>query len=309
MFESLRPAGRPSMFDSLLPAAAAAIAAGAVGCSVSMAPPSLEGAGEALDLTTQALSVGAIHALDGTYGANCVSRSGPWSLRLSGAEALDHPAVSVVKDNSECVLTVTHVVVDATYALATPLVLAASYDAVPAAVNTGGSPLWVKAKLASASMSDSLFVTLLFSDSPSVLTSSLSASYASVSASGSSSEVLAPTYTADLETGMLKVEVTASKAVTSASGSARLVPGAVTGSAYTVYAGALSSTPSFVEVDAAYHGGTPTSISGTPVIAASAFGLVGQSLASAIVRTVIVRGGTSDLPTYEVLRITFNPPS
>lgn len=232
--ESLRPAPRPSMFDSLMPTAAAVIAAGAVGCSVSVAPPSLEGHGEAVDRTTQALSIGAIHALDGTYGANCISRSGAWSLRLSGVEALDHPDLSVVKDNSECVLTVTHVVADAAYALATPLVLSTSYDALPTAVNTGGTALWVKAKLASASMSDSLFVTLLFSDSPSALATSLSATYASVSAGGSTSEVLAPTYTVDLDTGALKVEVTASKVVSSASGSARLVPGAVTGSAYTV---------------------------------------------------------------------------
>lgn len=69
----------------------------------------VEGRGN-LSSTSQSLSLAALQELFGTYGAGCTARAGAWSLPLSGyAGAIDNPLLSVVSDDTTCVLTVTGV--------------------------------------------------------------------------------------------------------------------------------------------------------------------------------------------------------
>lgn len=65
------------------------------------------------------LSNAAIQWLNGTY-TTCVDRTGSWSARVSGAAAMENPALSVVKNDSGCQLTITSVQGDVKYTTASP---------------------------------------------------------------------------------------------------------------------------------------------------------------------------------------------
>ncbi len=305
--ESVRP--RPSMFDSLVPAALAATMAGTAGCSLSEPPESILARGEAVDRTTHALSVGSLRALEGSYGAGCVDRLGAWSLALEGDPELKAPPLSVVKDDSACTLTVTAVHADDRLELATPFVLGESYWAKPAHVGSDDRGFYINAKLAFSKASESLVVTVLYSDDPSAVSSLYGATYATVSASGSIEKVAAPDYRLDLEDG-LKVLVNAKAVVSTAEGSGVLVAGKVPGSSYVVDGGKLPEAPTFAMVDEVYHAFDAAAVPGTGdvKVPASAFALSGASLATSATRTIIVRGGSPEMPTYQLVRVTFNPP-
>ena len=91
------------------------------------------------------------------------------------------------------------------------------------------------------------------------------------------------------------VQTDANKTISDVSGAIDLTDGQVTGQEYVISAVALSATPSFDEINAAYEAGTPVTISGAnPSVFASALGLVGTSLASTLnacrVDTVLITG-------------------
>lgn len=52
----------------------------------------------------------------GTYGAGCSTRSGNWSVRISGSAAMSYAPLSVVKNDSAYTLTLTELVADQTSA-------------------------------------------------------------------------------------------------------------------------------------------------------------------------------------------------
>lgn len=57
------------------------------------------------DSANSSLSAGAVNALNGTYGTDCIERSGSWTVRVGNyAGALENPALSVVDSNSACLL-------------------------------------------------------------------------------------------------------------------------------------------------------------------------------------------------------------
>ena len=60
---------------------------------------------ETTDRTTHALTLGDILELNGSYGAGCKNRSGDWSVPFISLESQTNPALSVLKNNSACVLT------------------------------------------------------------------------------------------------------------------------------------------------------------------------------------------------------------
>lgn len=297
------------MFDSLAPAALALSVAGTVGCSLSEPPESLVARGEAIDRTTQALALGSLRALEGVYGAGCVDRTGAWSLALEGDPKLEAPPLSIVKGDTACELTVTTVVADERLKADKSFVLGTSYAESPTRVGSGERAFFVNAKISTSKASDSLVVTVLYSDDPAAVSSAYGASYATVAASGSLEKVAAPDYKVDLEGG-LKILVDARTVVDSAVGSAVLVAGEVAGSSFVVDGGKLPASPTLDMVDEVYRAGAPTAIEGTGdvKVPASAFALGGASLATSPTRTIVIRGGTSELPTYQLVRVTFNPP-
>jgi Ice-binding-like len=126
--------------------------------------------------TTQALADGSLKAINGTYGSGCLQRSGSWSLLVSGTGALTNAPLTVVKDNTACVLTLTSLVADQTYTPVSSIDMSASYLDVASAFEAGvGGPVefYANAKLDSASFAGDFVVTVLVSGDPSAARSAV----------------------------------------------------------------------------------------------------------------------------------------
>lgn len=286
---------------------AAILAAG--GCAQDEA--SVGGSGMAIEQSSSALTIGTLQWANGTYGAGCVTRSGSWSLRISGSATMDNPALSVVQGNAACVLTLTQLVADQTYIGTPAIALGTSLAGSASAFAPNASPLafYANAALSSASFNADFTVTVLYSDDANLKTGAVTSGYASVAATSSATGINAPNYTISL--GSLTVQVDVNYVVQSATGTANLTDGTVTGTTYFVDQGTLGASPTFAELDAAYNAASPapTSISGAnPQVAASAFGLVGVNLSSTAYRTIVIRRLVTTVPSYETFRIAFSHP-
>ena len=266
-----------------------------------------------IERASSALTAGSVTALNGTYGS-CVERSGAWSVRVSGVAALANPALSVVKGDSACTLTVTEVVADQTYTTTTALGLSTSYRATasPFAPSSGGATVfYANAKIDATSFASDFVISLLYSGDPSATDAgNVTATYATVSSSAQALLVTPPDYTISFTTGTpFTLQLDAAKVVTSASGAATLQDGTSLGTSYVVDQGTLGANPTYLQVQAAFLFGTNRTISGAnPTVPASYFGLSGVSLASPVVRTVIVGRLLSGVLGYELIKVTFKSP-
>lgn len=129
----------------------------------------------AVETTVAPLSVGALRSIHGSYGAGCTARSGSWSVRVSGTDPLANPALSVVTNNSACVLTLTSMTdASTTYVLASPIAMTTGFRASASAAGSGSSAFYVNAKVSTASF-DSPFVVTLLLASTSLAATSLTA--------------------------------------------------------------------------------------------------------------------------------------
>jgi len=259
---------------------------------------------EILDRTRNGLAAGALVAANGTY-TGCVSRSGAWSVRISGAGALDNDPLSVVKNDTGCVLTLTELVADQTFA-SSGIALAASYPGTAKSFAVGGvTAFTANAKLDSVSFANDFVLSVSYSDDlRSASDQQLTGTYATVSVSTQTLLVPAPDYTMSLVTGSFTVQMDAGKIVTGVSGTATLTAGTQTGEAYAVDLGALSAVPTYATVAAAYLVAGEQTLSGTTV-PASAFGLVGANLTSNVTRTLIVSHTSAGVKGYQLFKITF----
>lgn len=254
------------------------------------------------------LTSDSIQWLNGTYTA-CAGRSGSWSTRVSGNGAMDNPALTVVKNDAACTLTVTAVVADQTYTASPPVVLGTSFAASPSTFANGGSQFLANAKIDSLSFAADFQISFVYGDgaAPPVTSSNVNAAYATVQSTAVVTSVAAPTYTLDI-TG-LRFQADPIKLIFGVSGSAILNAGALTGSAYVIEGGSLSATPTYAQVQAAYDNIflTPKAISSaTQAIPASEFNVVTLSLFSSTqVRNVIVKRTVGGIAAYQVFRVTF----
>jgi hypothetical protein len=288
-------------------AIATSVAAG--GCSEEQT--SVGATGQAVEQSTAALSVGAMEWANGTYGAGCVARSGGWSLRISGSATMDSPALSVVKNNTACALTLTSIVADQTYIGAPAITLGTSLAGSASSFAPSSGPLafYANAVLSSASFASDFVVTILYSDDPNLKTGSVTSGYAVVAATSTATDINSPDYTINL--GSFVVQVDVNYIVQSASGTANLIDGSIAGTSYFVDQGTLGASPTFAQLDTAYNAASPapTSITGAnPQVAASAFGLSGVDLTSAAHRTIVIQRVVSGVPSYETFRVAFSHP-
>jgi hypothetical protein len=228
---------------------------------------------------------------------------------------MDNPALSVVKNNTACVLTLTSLVTNedtkTTYTASPAIVLSASYAGSASSFASGASiAFYGNAMISPADFSSSFTMTILYSDDPSLATGALTGGYATVTASSSTQSIAAPDYTLDLTTGALTASVDNAFIVQSVSGTAILDAGSVTGNSYYVNQGTLPASPTFAQLDTAYQGASPTAISGggNVTIAASTFGLSSVNLSSTVYRTVVIQRLVSGVASYQTFRIGFSHP-
>jgi hypothetical protein len=263
---------------------------------------SVGGRADVFDHRTQQVLASDLASANGTYGDDCANRTGSWSLELSTGATLDHPALTVVRNDAACVLTLTELRTASGALAATPTIeLSDSYQGAPSEF---GSPVefYANAKLSSLSFAGDFVLTILFSDDSDLASGDSTATFAVHTATTAAQSVDAPNYTLDV-TGLL-IQTDINDVVQSAAGSALLNAGAVSGTRYVVVAAA--DLDSYDEVDAAYLGATSAAIASS--IPASAFALVSDDLTTAKKRTLIVANIASGVRSYQVFEVTFNAP-
>jgi hypothetical protein len=149
-----------------------------------------------VDMRELALSVSAVSAINGSY-TTCASRTGNWSLPVTGNPTLDYSALSVIKGNTACTLALTEITTTGgKLASSTPITLGTGYGSAQAF----GSPVlyYANANLSSVAFTSDFTLTLLLSDDPRVGTASSMASYAVVNGTAATLGVTAPNYTIDM---------------------------------------------------------------------------------------------------------------
>jgi len=264
-----------------------------------------------IDKRSDALLSSEIQSINGTYGAGCVARaSGNWSLAVTGSPTLDHTALTVVKNNTACGLTLTgiHATGDGgtAYAASSNIALGASYAG---GASSFGSPIkfYANALLSDATFADDFSLTLLFSDNPTTASASNTATFVVATASAATSGVAAPDYTMGI--GTVGVVTDANNLVTSVSGNVVLTHVATDATHYVIYTGSAGST--YASINTAYLTGTPTSVaSGSVSFATSLFLTAGTTnISSSPVKTLIVANLSNGVRSYKAFAITFVPPT
>lgn len=256
-----------------------------------------------IDQRSATLASGELEAINGTYGANCTDRTGSWSLEVEVGAALDHSPLSVVLDDTDCVLTMTEVQTSmgGTIEAIPAITLSASFAGSPSSF---GVPIdfYANASMDSVSFDSDFVITLLYSDDPDLDVGDGAADFEVVESSASASSVQAPDYSID--TGPLVILVNSEQVVQSASGTIdlALAMGATAGQTYVVVD--ATGLDTFAELDSAYDAGTPAAIGNVP---AAALSLVGEDLDSPVVRTLIIANIQEGVAAYQAFEITFHP--
>ncbi len=305
------------------------LAAGTLGCSSSSLPsPSsnvVSGKGESVNNAAQAITAGDMLSINGTYNT-CTSRSGAWSLALASGATLTNSALTVVQNDSNCTLDLTSIVagsdgdgggtvltynVGPSFALTSSYQLTASEATLPVDGGAGPVAFYANAEMNPSNFSADFTVTLLYSDDSNSASGGNNSSYSDWTSNAVGDLNAAPDYTWADNLVLLN---DANSVVTSATGSVDFTDGTTTGDEYVVDLGTLATTPTFAQVDATFtadaalDGGLgAVTITSDPSVPAASFSLDGQTLP--VVRTVILRHITSNVPAYQLVTVTFNPAS
>jgi hypothetical protein len=260
-----------------------------------------------VDPTSQALTLGGLVAVDGIYtGCSGRADNDPWSIAITGGAAgsLNHPALTVILNDTACALTLTDLVTDAptddTRPASTPIPLGETY--VTNAVASFGSPIlfYANALITPADFSGDFVLTILFSDDPSLNTADAQASFAVATSTATAMGVPAPNTTLDFSSFVLMTDF--NDVVTSATGTVGLTPGSQLGQTYVLLE--TSGLMTYADIDAAFLAGSPAAVPAT--IAAADFMLVGDDLTGTPqVRTLIIANTESGVASYQVFEISF----
>jgi hypothetical protein len=273
-----------------------------VACSSPSGEESVEPHVATINRTHQALSTGALKWANGTY-TGCQNRSGSWSARISGSGSMTNGALSVVKDDTNCVLTLTSLEADATYDGDPSIAMGVDYALAGSAFSTGGGAVafYANADLSSVSFAGNFGMTILFSDDLADTSPTVHATYAAVTSTATESQVAAPSYALDFSG--LTLQTNESHVVQSATGTVATTATGQTGESY-VISESTTLGSAFADIDAEYALGTPAAVDAS--IAISAFDLGGKTLPA--LRNLIILHTESGVSAYEVIRITFAAP-
>jgi hypothetical protein len=298
-----------TMILALLGASLGACSSGPTGSTVVQA--NVAGAGTPFGV----LGAGNLQSVNGTYGDGCTARSGAWSIIVSGTDS-DNSILSVVKDDTGCVLTLTEIHSDTGVFAAQPVIpMTGSYQAASSQFvleSDAASPVsfYANALITPTGFDTDFAVDILYSTDPSSGgDAGVQAGYTVTSGSVSADAVPTPNDSVDV-TG-LSLETNAVNVVQSVSGSAAVTTGSIPGQTYVIELGALPSSPAYADVDTAFQEATGDAGASTlgATFSASEFGLVGIDLSSPVVRTIIIANTQSGVPSYEFFTIVFTHPS
>ena len=264
--------------------------------------------GEVLGTASSALTSGSVQWINGTY-TNCVNHTGSWSARVSGVAAMTNGALTVVKNDTTCILTVTGIYADQLYSATPSIALGTSFAAVASTFGTGATAFNANAKVDSTAFASDFQISLVYGDTTTTPTNlTVSSAYATVQASTVATVVSPPNYAIDVSG--LTFQLDATKLVTSVGGQAQLTDGTLTGATYAIDMGTLPATPTYTQVSLAWTVALLTQkpiSAANPAVPGAQFGVVGLSLFSTSqVRTLIVQRVVGGVAAYQLFRITFS---
>lgn len=302
-----------NLFATSLFAVALAPAAGCEGTAVTVG-----GAGEAFNRSGQLLSIGNVIEINGTYGSGCLDRSGQWSVATSTLTAPSYQLLDVVRANSACTLTLdslrigTSEATAALYIADSPIPLGNSFLPAGSAfrMNAAGAvALFANARVQpDLSFNSNFMVQTIFSADSGAVSANVSANFEVVSSTAVANGVPAPDYGADV-TG-INLQVDATYQVTAAAGAVMLLDMMQPGDSYVISTMDFGVTPAYGDVAMAFDAGAPVMISQpNQTIPAAAFSLVGESLASPLLRSIILMHEDNGVRSYEVVAIRFLGPN
>lgn len=273
----------------------------------------VEGHGDTISRTRQALAIGAAMEINGIYGENCVQRSGAWSVGLVSFGLLTNAPLSVAMGDVACTLSVTSVrfgsaAATELYSPDAPIELGASFAFAGSALRKQpGDPASVYANFRiqpDMSYSQDFSVQMLYSDDPSATSLANNADLAIVSGQAAAGAVPAPDYAAN--SSGLHFQIDANKMVQSASGQVDLMTQGVSGQLYVIDS-TVTDVGSYAAVDAAFLAGTAKALTGMdPFIPVAEFGLVGYQLLAPLKRNVIISNEVNGVRSYQIVTITFS---
>ena len=268
-----------------------------------------------IDKVSHALTTSTVRAIKGSYGMGCIQRSGTWALGLNGYSPSED-ALSVVKNNADCTLSVTEVhagtlAAPSMYSMAAPMTMDSSFATNGASFmleGQGDAVFYANFRIQpDLTFNTNFSLEMVYSDDSTEVTAQKSAAYAVQSSTASSSNVPPPDYLISLSG--LTLQVDAGDVVQSATGSASLTEGSVLGEKYVIDQDTLGATPTFADVDALFTGGTQGTLTpGSPSIPAADFALGGVDLTTAKKRNVIIANIENGTRSYQIFRVTFNHP-
>lgn len=267
--------------------------------------------GEVTAKVSSALLSGTIKSINGTY-TSCTTKSGAWSVLVSGSDPLTNPALGVVMNDVSCQLAITSIVADQVYTASPALALGATYaGSASTFTGTSGAAFTANAKLSSSTFASDFDITLVHSDDPTTVDGgTATGTYATVSTTTVNALVPAPDYTFSLTTGTpLTVQMDAAKNVVSVAGSATLGYGSNQGTQYIIDRGTLNVNIVLADIVTAWAtetaAGRVYSLTANQNASIPAANFALTSLASNVTRTVVVARTVGAVTAYQVFRVTF----
>ena len=301
------------MFTALASiASAGALSTGSTGCAASNDDGFVRGRAEIINTTRSALSDADVASmtLEGTYGADCDGRS------ANGTDIWSSADLAVRKNDSNCILTITALVVGSTsYATGDAhIVLDTSNAFEPSALEykvdgVGNTMFRGNAKISSLGFASDFTITLLTSDDSAASDGGTkSAGFAMHSETLDAQNVPPPSYSADFSSLSITKDVQNVVPTGGVTGYVQLTPG---GSAdrFKVVEGAVDSS-SFAAVDTAFAGGALLSGLTDNQLPASEFAaLETDDLDDQPVWSIIIRNLDTDsnVYSYQIIYVTFTP--
>lgn len=290
--------------------------AGAGGCDQPSAV-AVSGNGEAFNRATHQLSFGSILEFSGSYGAGCVARTGQWSVATTALNSMTYPALSVVRNNTACQLSLEMMRIGPTEAASSmhvaddPIQLGAAFKPVATPFRlmaAGAVTLYANFRVTpDIAFGGDFSIQGMYSDDPTQAAADVSAIYEVVSSSASAADVPPPNYGTDASS--LGLMVDAAKLVTQASGAVQLFDMVQPGESYVISNMDFGTTPSYGDVDLQFSMGTQAAISGNnPVITAADLNLIGADLNQPLFRSILIAHAVEGVRSYQVIAIRFLGP-
>jgi hypothetical protein len=254
---------------------------------------------DVIDRSSGGFNVG-LRSINGTYGAGCRDRAGSWSLEIDALAELDHPDLSVVNNDTDCVLTLTSLVAENGLAVvgAPPIAMTDAYQ-VSASSFEDDVLYFANAKLSSLTYQEDFTLSLIFSDHEEDV-GSHAATLESSASTATAASIPAPDYTLNL-TG-ITLQTDAGDVVLESSGNAVLTLVTAEADGYAVVEAAGLTT--YAAIDTAYRA---ADVAFTTDIPASAFTLVGADLTAPQVRSLIIANIVDGVHSYRIFEVTFHP--